>query len=222
MIAQAQEKSRGDATLEFRQASAEHLPFLADASVDCVIAAQAAHWFDYAKLWPELGRVLRRDGTVAFFGYRDFVFVDYPQASEIMQQYSYDLHPDKLGSYWQQPGRSYVQDKLRVVRPPEEAFGQLERVEYEPGVAGRRSGQGTLFMEKRLSVGACKEYLRTWSAYHGWREAHPGEEARSQGGPGDVADQIFDEIARATEDFRDERHEVDVEWGSGLVMARRS
>lgn len=29
--------------------------------------AQAAHWFNYEKLWPQLARILRKEGTVAFW-----------------------------------------------------------------------------------------------------------------------------------------------------------
>ena len=29
--------------------------------------AQAAHWFDWKKLWPELARILRKNGSVAIW-----------------------------------------------------------------------------------------------------------------------------------------------------------
>lgn len=31
------------------------------------ISAQAAHWFDWQKVWPEVARVLRKDGTIAIW-----------------------------------------------------------------------------------------------------------------------------------------------------------
>jgi SAM-dependent methyltransferase len=221
MIKTAQERNIHQENLTFRQASAESLPFLQDGEADCIIAAEAAHWFDYEKLWPELARVLRSEGTVAFWGYKDHLFVDYPHASEVLAKYAYGSHPDMLGSYWQQPGRSYLQDQLRVVKPPGDTFGDVTRVEYEPGVRGKRTGDGTCFIEKTISVGACKEYVRTWSAYHSWLEAHPEKKARSQGGEGDVVDLMFDEIAEKAEHFREDDNLVDVEWGSALVMARK-
>jgi hypothetical protein len=136
-------------------------------------------------------------------------------------KYAYGEHPDMLGSYWQQPGRSYLQDQLRVVKPPVEAFEDVTRVEYEPGVKGKRTGEGTCFIEKTVTVGACKEYVRTWSAYHSWLEAHPGMKPRSQGGEGDVVDLMFDEMAVKAEQFEKDENLVDVEWGSALVMARK-
>lgn len=206
---------------EFREGSAEKTDGVEDSSVDMVVAGQAAHWFDFAKLWPEMRRLVRKDGTVAFWGYKDHVFVDFPEATRIMQSYAYDPHPDKLGSYWPMPGRSYVQDKLRVIKPPGTEWADVQRVEYEPDTRGRKSGDGTLFMERVLTVGEAKEYVRTWSSFHGWQEAHPERKARSKGGEGDIMDELFDEIAKETDYFRNEQNVVNIEWGSGLVMARK-
>ena len=224
MIKQACEgiQKSGLSSIEFREGSAEDgSKFLEDESVDMVVAGQAAHWFDYAKLWPEMQRLVRPGGTLAFWGYKDHVFVDFPKATETMQSYAYDLDPDKLGSYWPQPGRSYVQDKLRIIEPPQDDWDGLERIEYEPGTAGAKSGQGTLFMERESSIGACKEYVRTWSSYHGWQEKHPDQVARSKGGKGDVMDEMFDRIAKDDEWFQNEENLVKIEWGSAVVMARK-
>ena len=50
--------------------SAETAPMLADASVDLVTVAQAAHWFDRPKFYAEVKRVLRPGGVVALWGYQ--------------------------------------------------------------------------------------------------------------------------------------------------------
>ena len=208
--------------VEFREGSAEEgSGSMRDGEVDMVTVGQAAHWFDYAKFWPEMKRLVRREGTVACFGYKDHVFVDFPEATRMMQDYAYDPDPDRLGSYWPQPGRSYVQDKLRVVKPPAEEWKGVQRVEYEPATKGRNSGEGTLFMEKTLTVGETKEYVRTWSSFHGWQERHSERKARSKGGEGDIMDDMFDHIAKGTPHFRDDGNIVNIEWGSALVMARR-
>lgn len=220
MVRQAREKAPPN--VEFREASAESsADALPDESVDCAVAGQAAHWFDFSQVWPGLRRVVRKGGSVAFWGYKDHVFVDFPKATAILQSYTYDPHPDKLGSYWPQPGRGYVQDKLRIIQPPESDWEDVQRTEYEPGTDGPHTGQGTLFMEKELTVGECKYYMRTWSSYHGWSEAHQGQVARSKGGEGDIMDEIFDHIAEGDSYFSDQHHKIRIEWGSGVVMARR-
>ncbi|KAK5129932.1 hypothetical protein LTR08_002692 [Meristemomyces frigidus] len=226
MIAQARASISGTemgkySHVEFREGFAESTSDVGEGEVDMVVAGQAAHWFDFGRLWPEMRRLVRKEGTVAFWGYKDHVFVDYPEATRLLQEYAYGEHPDKLGSYWSQPGRSYLQDQLRVVRPPAEEWSDVQRVEYEPGTKGKGSGEGVVSMEKALTVGEVKAYMRTWSSYHGWREAHPQRTARGQGGDGDVVDQLVDEIAEGAAHFRDEGSVVNVEWGSSLVMARK-
>jgi ubiquinone/menaquinone biosynthesis C-methylase UbiE len=223
MIEQAQSSTSSTEypNVKFREASAESLPFVADSSVDMVVAGQAAHWFDYTKVFNELARTVKSGGSMAFWGYKDHVFVDSPTASSIMDKYAYDRHPDMLGSYWQQPGRSIVQNLLRDVKPPSDTWQDIKRIEYEPGTNGRHSGHGTMFMSKSLKIGECKEYIRTWSSYHSWREAHPSAEGRSRGGSGDVVDQLFDEIASIDSKFGSEETSVDIEWGSVLLLARK-
>ena len=224
MIKQAQQSTPKDQYphVEFHVASAESLPFLETNSVDMVVAGQAAHWFDFPKVFTELKRVVRQGGTMAFWGYKDHVFVDYPRATDLTNHYAYDLDNDKLGPYWSQPGRSYLQDKLRVIKPPDNDWEDIERIEYEPGTAGGASGEGTMSMNTRISIAQCKEYMRTWSSYHGWKETHKGMQARSKRGEGDVVDELFDKIAAETPDFKNESREVNLEWGSALIMARKN
>jgi trans-aconitate 3-methyltransferase len=212
----------------YRQASAESLPFLADESVDMVVASQAAHWFDQSLLWPELARVLRKGGTVAFWGYKDHVFVDYPKATKTLDKYCYGEGERFLGDYWTQPGRSIVQNKLRDIIPPEVdgVFGDVERVEYEPGTRGRHSGEGKAMLERRMKLGDVEEYVRTWSALNAWQQDHPTKKRLAEGGEGDVVDELFAEIVEGEEDLevKDGKWkdvEVNVEWGTGVLLSRK-
>jgi SAM-dependent methyltransferase len=211
--------------IEFRQCGAENIPFLGDGSVDMVVSGQAAHWFDYPTFFPEMRRILRAGGTLALWGYKDHVFVDYPKATDILNKYAYGADSHMLGSYWQQPGRSVVQNKYRDIIPPADEWEAVQRIEYEPRAEGKRSGEGTLFLEMRMRVRDCMNYIRTWSSYHAWKEAHPGMEKKENGGEGDIVDQMFEEIRGAEEGLGGEgweEKELDMEWGSGLLLARRT
>ena len=212
--------------VEFLEASAESLKFAKDDSVDMVVAGQAAHWFDYPRLFPELQRVVRCRGTLAFWGYKDPLFADYPKASKLLEHFLYDMGPYCLGPYWQQPGRSIVQQKLRPIKPPETEWEDIQRIEYEPASNGQRSGEGTIFLEMRVTLAAFAEYVRTFSSYHGWKEAHSEKKRRSEGGAGDNVDDLFDEIVKSEQSFREVGEDwpekvVDIEWGSGLLLARK-
>ena len=209
----------------YEQASAETMPFLPNHSVDTVVSGQAAHWFDPDGFFPEMKRVVRSGGTLALWCYKDHVFVDYPAATRILDRYCYSEDERVLGPYWQQPGRSRVQNKLRDLRPPEDEWTDVQRIEYEPGVKGPNSGEGTMFLSKRMTLGVCMSYIRTWSAYGAWQEKYPHFGRREDGGSGDVIDEMFDEMVESEPDWATSSDwkgkEVNVEWGSGLLLARK-
>ncbi|KAI9797767.1 MAG: hypothetical protein M1825_005701 [Sarcosagium campestre] len=209
----------------FQEASAESLPFIKSGSVDAITAGQAAHWFDFPRLWPEMARIVREGGTLAFWGYKDAVFVDYPRATAILDRYAYEEDGDFLGKHWSQPGRSIVQNLYRDIKPPDADWEDTRRVEYEPGTEGPRTGEGEMLMQRNIRLGQCMDYIRTWSAYHTWSEAHPGVKPVSQGGEGDVVDRMFEEMVEAESDWkaadRWQDLEVNFEWGTILLFARR-
>jgi trans-aconitate 3-methyltransferase len=131
-----------------------------------------------------------------------------------------------MGRYWEQPGRNRLRDLYREIVPPGEGWEAVERREYEPATTGKEKGQGEVVMAKRMRLGDVEGYTRTFSAYHNWAEAHPDRKARKDGGEGDVVDELFEEMVaaeqewkKAGEEWRDV--EVEVEWGSVMLMARR-
>ncbi len=226
MIKQAKSSTKKDeySNIDFVQASAESLPFLEDQSVDMVVAGQAAHWFDYPKLFKEMRRIVRPGGTLAFWGYTDHVFRDYPKASKLLHETAYGASKDLLGPYWQQPGRSIVQNYLRDIKPPQDEW-DVDRREYDPTTSTLQPKEGRFVMEKRMSVAMNMEYVRTWSSYHGWQETHPDKKAKSAGGKGDVVDEMFEEMKEAEPQWCGQENwrgkEVDIEWGTALVLARK-
>jgi hypothetical protein len=230
-------------TITYRTSSAEELEFLANGEVDMAVAAQAAHWFRQDEWWKEMARVVRRGGTVAVWGYKDFLFPKYPIASRILKDYMYG--PDKIGPCWRQPERSICEGRFRVIRPPEQEWEDIMRWEYEPefevpvgeeeadvrkpveGDDGKE-GFGKLvkteegFMRKKLKLENLEAYIRTWSGVHEWKEKHPEAKSRDDGGDGDIVDEFMEKIAEV-EGWTDEwkKKEVEVAWGHGCILARK-
>jgi SAM-dependent methyltransferase len=226
MIKQAT-SSTEESNVSFRQASSEELGFIEDGTLDMAVAGQAAHWFDYGKVWPELQRKLRKGGVVAFWGYKDNVFVNYPKATKILDHYCYGLGPELMGQYWEQPGRNILRGRLAAIKPPESVFEDITRVEYEPGTSGPNTGSlGERLMHRKFKLGEMEGYARTFSAYVNWAEAHPDRKPKELGGQGDVIDDMFDAMRQAEPDFAAmgeswRELEVDSEWGSIILMARK-
>ena len=163
---------------------------------------------------------MRQGGTLAFWGYNDHKFVDNPMSSAFLDDLSYNKDPEKLGPYWP-AGRDILSDFLRAIKPPESDWEDITRIEYKPGTNGPNSGTGTKLMGKRLKVGECKEYMRTWSSFHGWQEAHEGMVAKNKSGKGDVVDQAFELMAVEDPIMGDDENEIEIEWGTAIILARR-
>ena len=166
-------------------------------------------------------RVLRRGGTLAFWGYKDHVFVDFPKATSILDRYAYS--EDALGPYWSQPGRSRLQNKLRDLVPPPSEWNDIQRLEYEPRAQGPNSGDGTIFLSRKMRIKDCMNYVRTWSSYSAWQEQH-AETKREDGGRGDIVDRMFDDMREVEQEWQDKDWmdiTMDIEWGSGILIARR-
>jgi len=227
MIEQARTSSSKDAfpNVKFEVAPAETMPFIADSSVDMIVSGQAAHWFDPIPFWAEMKRIVRKDGTIALWCYKDHVFVNSPTATMITEQYAYGDEERLLGPHWEQPGRSIVQNILRDLQPPASDWNNIQRIEYEPATNGPESGEGTMFLRRKMKLGDCENYVRTWSSFHAWQRQHPHAKRRQEGGEGDVIDEMFERIVASEPrwqtdgDWKDV--DVDIEWGSGLILARR-
>jgi SAM-dependent methyltransferase len=225
-------------TISYACCPAENIP-LPDASVDMAVAAQAAHWFDQPKWWKEMARVVRPGGTVAVWGYRDFLFPRFPKASLVLRRYTYG--PEKLGPLWQQPGRAVVEGRYRDVIPPPEDWEGVRRLEFEPGFevpAGEEeerevrrpvekdheTEETAQLMGRRLKLREVEEYVRTWSSVHKWVTENPEVKRLEQKGDGfgngDIVDEMFFEMAKV-EGWESKEEEVDIAWGHGILLARR-
>ena len=61
---------------------------------------------------------------------------------------------------------------------------------------------------------------------HNWQQDHPGTKRAKEGGVKDVADEMFERMVEAEEGWKQAKpswkeKEVDIEWGSGILLARK-
>ncbi|KAM0563353.1 hypothetical protein ACHAPJ_001071 [Fusarium lateritium] len=232
MIKQATQSTQ-DQKITFRQGNSEDLSFLPDNSIDLVVSGQAAHWFDYTKVWPELSRVVKPGGSLAFWGYKDNIIIDHQRANKIYDKFCYGdgevVSPglEGLNRYWERPGRDILRDLLVDVKPPEADWEDIKRINYDVdkdliNVAGPE----TAWMRKKLSLGEFEAYVRTFSSYQGWKDAHPDKKSRSDGGDGDIVDLMLDRILEAEPQWKEEEDrwrdvEVETVWGTYILLARK-
>ncbi|KAG9074453.1 hypothetical protein FS749_013989 [Ceratobasidium sp. UAMH 11750] len=209
----------------FEVSPAERLGFWGDESVDMAIAAQAAHWFDYKRLFPELARVLKPGGTVAIWNYNELRFGGRPSLDHLISKYSHD--EDSLGPHWEQPGRSILEGYLQKVpvptTPPWDP-ASTRRVYFvgthEPAMQGEKH---PVILFKYLSWDAFHQYLRTWSSLHNYLDNHPND--KDQEGR-DIVDRFVKNVREQGEklegtDVEGWKQGFTAEWPLALILLRK-
>ncbi|KIO23403.1 hypothetical protein M407DRAFT_244773 [Tulasnella calospora MUT 4182] len=240
MIETARKKHGSDNEgVEFIVASGEEVDQHVDKeSVDLITAGQAAHWFDYQRLWPSLARMLKPGGTVAMWGYSEFRIANHPELTPLITQYS--LGEDSLGPYWE-PGRKILDNHYRDIPFPTslewnldsarrvyfsgELVSELQEVpiyglpaedeaQTFPNVPEVRT---EAIMGKTMPWDGAQSWLRTWSSLHTYQQRHPEDKERTgKGKEGDMVDRFVevlkDKLGTET---------VDIQWPVSLMMIKK-
>jgi SAM-dependent methyltransferase len=135
--------------VRYRRAMAEQLP-VPDGSVALVAAAQAAHWFDFARFHAECRRVLQPGGVIAVWTYEKF------RATAALDAAVDRFYEEVVGEFWP-PERRYVEQKYRTL-----PFPWAE----EPAPA--------YSLDTDWSLEQVLGYLASWSAVQRYKDAHGG------------------------------------------------
>lgn len=120
---------------------------LADASVDLVTVAQAAHWFDLEPFYAEVRRIARPGAVLALISYG--VFVGESDIDPVLQRF---YHED-AGPYWP-PERRHVEAGYRTLAFP---FAEL--------------AAPSLAIEVSWRLADVVGYVDTWSAVRAMEKA---------------------------------------------------
>jgi SAM-dependent methyltransferase len=138
--------ARAHPRVRYLRHGAERLPYR-DGCADLLTAAQAAHWFDFERFYPEVRRVLRPGGLCALWTYEKFR-VD-ADVDAIVDAFYVDV----IGPYWP-PERRHVEQAYRSL-----PFPLVER----PAPA--------FVLENDWTLATVLAYLGTWSAVQRHRDA---------------------------------------------------
>ncbi|XP_005109192.1 putative methyltransferase DDB_G0268948 isoform X2 [Aplysia californica] len=138
--------------LSFRVSRAEDLSAYENGSLDLVTIAQAFHWVDQSKFFKEVERTVKPGGSLVVYGYGLWEL-----SHQKVFQYFYHIYGEVLGPYWV-GGRKMVEEKYRTVSLP------------YPG--WRRDD--SLSLVKEVGLEDLIGYMGSWSAYHKYNMAHPG------------------------------------------------
>lgn len=168
--------------IEFICSPAEKAPqTIPPQSVDMITGAECCHWVDHDKFFAESYRILKPNGTLAYWFYGDPVFMDSPRANEIYMKYCYssskEMNPEEpferyMGPYYEQPGHDYFKVLLNNVQVPTDKFHSIIRNEYRPDRDGPNNGLTSLKIEKKWTLKMFHDYISSWSGFHAWMKDH--------------------------------------------------
>jgi SAM-dependent methyltransferase len=131
--------ARPHARVEYRRERAEATS-VATASVDLLVAAQAAHWFDWPRFVAEAARVLRPGGVLAIWSYGNCQVM--PGIDRLVGDFSRDV----VGPYWPRERRHVEEGYVALAMP----FAPMAVPPFE--------------MAARWDAAAMLGYLDTWSS----------------------------------------------------------
>ncbi|GAB5412754.1 MAG: class I SAM-dependent methyltransferase [Congregibacter sp.] len=130
----------GPANVQFTLGSAERLT-VQDCSVDLIVAAQAAHWFDLPTFYAEAQRVGRDGAVIALLTY-GVPSIQGPANAVLEQGYWNDLH-----HFWPTERRHVETGYADLLFP----FQELRMRDFE--------------YERQMTVNEFIAYVSTWSAF---------------------------------------------------------
>ncbi|TCM70974.1 methyltransferase family protein [Acinetobacter calcoaceticus] len=125
---------------------AEKTSFMSQ-SFDVIAVAQAIHWFDFNKFYPEVYRCLKPDGLFAVIGYA-LIHVEPPELNQLIQT----LYFETLNGYWDAE-RRYIDECYRTIPFP---FKSISTPEYH--------------MSYRWTGPQLLNYLSTWSGLKHYKQ----------------------------------------------------
>jgi SAM-dependent methyltransferase len=126
--------------------TAECLPLRAGVA-DLLVAAQAAHWFDFPRFYAEARRVLRPGGLIALWTYEKF------RVDAAVDRLVDEFYTEVIGSYWPSE-RRFVEDRYKSLPFP---FKEIQSPEFS--------------LQTSWSLEHVIRYLGTWSAVDRYRVA---------------------------------------------------
>lgn len=227
MIKQAREKlstinKLSKPIVEFQVSSSEAFNFLQNGQkCDMVTAAECAHWFNFNNFQNVVANNLNPRGTFAIWGYIDSVLVDYPGTDELMLDLQYG--DNKLGPYWEQPGRNILRDLLQDKHLDSTLFEKIEEKhilarETAPENNCSKNSDTAKFplrISKQMTLNAYVAYLRTCSAYHAWKK-----DIKNAHSP-DPCDELVSQLQSLHPELKDMNQIVHVAWSSFYILGTR-
>jgi len=198
-----------------------------DGSVDLLVVATAAHWFDLPRFWARAAQVVRPGGTVALWTHRGLQIHPGTDNAEAIRAALEAIRADRLAPYEKEggslAGRLYVDLALPwAVGVPEFAETSLRRVEFGTDSPGAMPGdQFFADGEPEIDLDAYEANLGTTSTIKRWREANP-DKVGTEGDVVRVMRRRIEELLRQAGQEQGKERIKRADPGALLLLKRRA
>lgn len=177
-------------------------------SVDLVTVAEAAHYFDLDNFYKAAHTILKPNGLLIIWGYRNDVIQGQPEATKIVAKYSYD--PAYLGTYYDEGLKKF--DKFyEDYKIPDDLFRD---VVYHQNPATSLSDDELLELRRTAKLGDYLSYFRSFSSYQNWLDDHPDATPEN-----DIIAKMTEEVLSSTDLTLDS--EVTIKWHTVYMLGRK-
>jgi len=198
--------------IKFMIGSAEQFPpTIKENSCDMITGAECIHWVDHDKFFQAAHRILKPNGTLAYWFYKEPIFIGNEHANQLYDEYCYG--EQFMGPYWQQPGKNFLRTLMKEVPVPSDLYHDVQRFEYLVDQSGRPIAMETtpLLIKMTVKLDWWENYIKSWSAYHSWMKDHGHEY--------DIAERFVQELKQQFS-WNDDT-EIDLVWDTMYTFARK-
>ncbi|CCH59951.1 hypothetical protein TBLA_0C01360 [Henningerozyma blattae CBS 6284] len=185
-----------DSNVEFLVSSGEDFQFLGEEfnakKVDMITAAECVHYIGFNIFQENCWKNLRKNGTLAIWGYVNPTIAGHPKVDKISFDYFYSA--DKFGPYWQQPGGKIISNLLQDCKWDETKYKDIKNVVMFARDYGTGVNEDELYFGCSSTPEGLRRYFTTTSFYHGWKKDHPNEK--------DLSESFLEEVLAACPDLK--------------------
>ena len=169
--------------IRFEVSTAEDLgsnlsPPVEASSVDLIVAATAAHWFDMARFWPQAARILKPGGTAAIWSGGDSRLNPSTPNAAAIQAAVDEINERELKPFYE-PGNLLAQ-QLYVgmplpwtLTPPVADLDKSTFYRKEWGPELENCEEFLIGGSLTMDMDTVEKFMGTTSQVHRWRDAHP-------------------------------------------------
>lgn len=178
---------------------------------------------------------------IASQNYSEFRLARHPRLAPYIKAYASDPE-QSLGPWWEQPGRSILDNHLQAVKfPTDEAWdpASSQRIYFvgtqyptapdtnlngpisnSPIKLGPSDQHRGVIMRKMLDWNNLESYLRTWSSLLNFHAAHPEDRKDPEG---DIVQRLVKVLKQGVEeDVGAESTKVEIEFPLALLLIRKA